>query len=78
MDKKKKYLIDGREFTLNPDLTLRELKEISAKIEPERFFEIILVPGRSQKFDGEVILNMKESLAEKIIQDLERSHLENW
>lgn len=69
MAKEKKYVIDGMEFTINSDLTLRELKEISAKIEPERFFEIILVPARSHKFDGEKILNMKESQAEKIIAD---------
>lgn len=69
MAKEKKYIIDGMEFTFNHDLTLRELKEISAKIEPERFFEIILVPARSCKFDGDKILNMKESQAEKIITD---------
>lgn len=67
MEKKKKIVIDGIEFNYNSDLTLRELKEISTKIEPERFFEIILVPVKGQKFDGEKILDMKESQAEKII-----------
>ena len=69
MDKKKKIVIEGIQFEYNSDLTLRELKEISAKIGPERFFEIILVPAKGQKFDGEKILDMKESQAEKIIND---------
>lgn len=70
MDKKKKIVIEGIEFYLNPDLTLRQIKEITTtNVETERFFEIILVPCKGQKFDVEKVLDMKESQAEKIIKE---------
>lgn len=70
MEKGKKIIIEGIEFKLNPDLTLRQIKEITTtNVETERFFEIILVPCKGQKFDVEKVLDMKESQAEKIIKD---------